>query len=98
MCDLTKAFDCVDPVVLLVKMEHYGIRGNSLSLFKSYLTNRMQYVSLNNNSSEHLPISYAVPQGSVLVPLLFLLYINDLPAALNGLSCVLFANDATILT
>ena len=94
--DLSKAFDTVDHHILLQKLENYGIRGIPLMLFKSYLSHRRQFVSLNGVNSPPLQISLGVPQGSVLGPLLFLIYINDLPNALDLLQPVLFADDTTL--
>ena len=94
--DLKKAFDTVNHSILLKKMEHYGIRGIALNWFTSYLSNRKQYVSVNGHTSEHLNISCGVPQGSVLGPLLFLIYINDLPNVTRHLSFYLFADDTNI--
>ena len=94
--DLKKAFDTVNHDILLRKLEHYGIRGTSLSWFSSYLKGRSQFVSCNNTTSEIKPIVCGVPQGSVLGPLPFLLYINDLPNISNKLSFYLFADDTNI--
>ena len=93
--DLRKAFDTVNHDILLLKLEHYGIRDNMLNWFKPYLSNRKQYVFLNGESSEVKDITCGVPQGSVLVPLLFLLYINDLPNISKVLDFYLFADDTS---
>ena len=90
--DLAKAFDSVDHNILLRKMQHYGFRGKALDLFRSYLKSRSQYVKLNGVKSSLLEIEFGVPQGSILGPLLFLIFINDLPNATN-LYVKLFADD-----
>ena len=94
--DLKKAFDTVNHDILLLKLEHYGIRGAPLEWFKSYLSNRKQYVFYNGVSSSVLSVTCGVPQGSVLGPLLFLIYINDLPNISEKLQFFLFADDTNI--
>ena len=94
--DLRKAFDTVNHDILLQKLEHYGIRGNALKWFRSFLTNRKQYVSLNGECSESKHITCGVPQGSCFGPLLFLIYINDLPNISEVLHFYLFADDTNI--
>lgn len=104
-CDMTQAFDYVDHDILLRKLEAYGIRGNILSLIESYLKNRRQYTEISKiniqtkkeeiYSSKQQEIKYGVPQGSVLGPLLFIIYINDLPTITNY-PVSLFADDSTV--
>ncbi len=94
-CDLRKAFDTCDHSILLSKLSHYGVRGVELDWFRNYLTNRKQFVSINGQSSSLLEICIGVPQGSILGPLLFLIYINDLPLC-SSLMSLLFADDTTL--
>ena len=94
--DLSKAFDTVDHGILLKKLYHYGIRGVELRWFKSYLTDRQQYVYLDNANSRLRNVTCGVPQGSILGPLLFLIYINDLPSCDSLLKTILFADDCTL--
>ena len=94
--DLQKAFDMVDHEILVQKLEYYGVRGQALDLFKSYLANRQLFVKLNNVSSKLSIISRGVPQGSTLSGLLFLLFINDLVNSSNKLFFNLFADDTSL--
>jgi Reverse transcriptase (RNA-dependent DNA polymerase) len=102
-CDLSKAFDCVNHQILLEKLHHYGIRGKPHKLLQSYLSNRQQYteITMKNSTnttkinSEMESTEYGVPQGSILGPLLFIIYINDLPNIIEQIE--IFADDTSIL-
>jgi len=94
--DLRKAFDTVQHDILITNQEHYGIRRLVNRFFKSYLNNRQQYVSINYYNSKLRDISIGVPQGSTLGPLLFLMYINDLPKSINCISRF-YADDTCLL-
>ena len=95
--DLQKAFYTVDHQILLAKLSHYGTRGVSNDWFKSYLSNRSQYVSINGYDSGLAAINCDVPQGSVLGLLLFLLYINDLNQTIKFCKVSHFADDTNLL-
>ena len=94
--DLSKAFDTIDHDILLYKLNKYGIRGIVLSWIKSYLSNRQQFVSIDKVESSLLNIKCGVPQGSILGPLLFVIYINDIVNSSTVLAFVLFADDTNL--
>ena len=95
LCDLSKAFDVINHDILLNKLHRYGIRGTINEWFKSYLSNRLQFVEIDGNMSSSLPICVGVPQGSILGPLLYLIYVNDIG---NSCQCNIlsFADDTTL--
>jgi len=95
--DLQKAFDTVNHSILLEKLDHYGISGISNTWFRSYLTERQQFVSISGGKSELTTIEHGVPQGSVLGPLLFLIYINDLHQCIINSTSFHFADDTNLL-
>ena len=94
--DFAKAFDTVCHSKLLLKLEHYGIRGKVLGWIKNFLYNRSIKVLVNNTFSNKLPVPSSVPQGSVLAPILFILYINDIKDAIENCQFKLYADDLTI--
>lgn len=94
--DLQKAFDTVDHSILLHKMNNCGIRGIVLKWFRNYLSNRKQFVSIGNSKSDLQNVTCGVPQGSVLGPLLFLLYINDIENCVRNATVKLFADDTNL--
>ena len=97
--DLKKAFDTVNHDILLKQFEYYGFRGKSMTLLKSYLSNRGQITKLGENRSSKLNINIGVPQGSILGPILFILYINDIHKCLDisdDRNLILFADDTSL--
>ena len=94
--DLSKAFDTVDHNILLYKLYNYGIRGTAYDLFKSYLSKRQQYTIIGDSSSKIRSLPVGVPQGSILGPLLFLVYVNDIQHACSNAFPILFADDSNL--
>ena len=95
--DLSKAFDTLDHNILFHKLRSYGVTGIELDWFKSYLGDRSQYVQFDNVCSKTLPLKTGVPQGSVLGPLLFIIYINDLVTASPKFETLCYADDTTLI-
>ena len=95
--DISKAFDKVWHDGFIFKLKAYGIEGELLSLLENYLQNREQRVALNGQTSEWRKINSEIPQGSLLGPLLFLIYINDLPDGLTSI-CKIFADDTPLIS
>ena len=95
--DLQKAFDTVEHSILLKKLDYYGIRGTENNLLQTYLQNRHHRVKISNSKSQNTLIKHGVPQGSVLGPLLFLIYINDLHTAINHSKVFHFADDTSLI-
>ena len=93
LVDLKSAFDTVNHGILLKKLELYGIRGHSLQWFKSYLTDRKFRVRIGKKFSDQQTVNIGIPQGSILGPILFIIYNNDLPRISNRLMTTLFADD-----
>jgi hypothetical protein len=94
--DLSKAFDTIDHNILLKKLYHYGFRGITYDWFSNYLSNRKQFVTYNSATSPTEKVTCGVPQGSILGPLLFILYMNDICHTSSLLNTILFADDTTI--
>ena len=95
--DLSKAFDTLNHSILLDKLKHYGIKDCALNLLNSYLSDRQQFVQINNIKSSLLPVKTGVPQGSILGPLLFIIYLNDFTNASDIFKIISYADDSTLL-
>ena len=95
--DISKAFDAVPHCLLLRKLEYFGIRDRGLMWFESYLTDRTQYVSVRNKSSKKYKSTYGVPQGGILAPILFILFINDIVNSSDIFDFSIYADDTCLM-
>src|SRR5690606_13569677 len=95
--DIQKAFDSLKHNILIKKLRHYGLSGDIVDYMDNYLSNRWQFVSLESAQSDLRLIRFGVPQGSILGPLLFLVYINDIVQVSPYATCFLFADDTNLL-
>ena len=95
--DFKKAFDTVDSNILLQKLKYYRFNDTAIDLIKNYFTDRTQIVKIDQDVSKEMPLRLGVPQGSILGPLLFLIFINDIVFYLSDFYCKLFADDTTLL-
>lgn len=96
-CDLSRAFDCVPPAMLVDKLRHYRLSGDSVGLIASYLSDRSQRTVFGGETSQTSALSYGVPQGSVLGPLLFIIYMNDIAMGGPDYEHILYADDTTVV-
>ena len=96
--DLSEAFDTLNHTILLGKLKHYGIKDCAFNLLNSYLSDRQQFVQINNIKSSLLPVKTGVPQGSILGPLLFIIYLNDFTHTSDVFKMISYADDSTLLT
>ena len=94
--DMAKGFDCIRHKILFYELRYYGFSDSSVKLFESYLTGRSQTVKYGSNNSSEFLVPMGVPQGSILGPLLFILYVNDLPSIFENCNCQMYADDTTL--
>ena len=96
--DLSKAFDTLDHSILLQKLDYYGLQGTAINWFGSYLEGRSQYTEINGCHSEVIKLETGVHQGSVLGPLLFIIYMNDIHIATANFKAILYADDTNLIS
>ena len=95
--DLKKAFDTVNHDILIKKLQCYGLGSKELLWFKSYLTNRVQTVNVNSTLSDFQPINIGIPQGSILGPLLFIIFVNCQSCSISECKTVMYADDTSLM-